>query len=102
MKLLRQAVELEPDEPEYAMVEAWISYLDARQSVRVARARAVGAARKQLEAAPKAPRVRTILGRLALDDGDRERATREFELALIQDPEDEEAKRSLKQLRATK
>ena len=99
---MRQAVELEPDEPEYAMVEAWVSYLEARQSVRVTRARAVSAARKQLVADPKAPRVRSILGRLALDEGDRERATREFELALMHDPEDEEAKRSLKQLRANK
>ncbi len=99
-KLLRQAVELEPEEPEYAMVEAWVSYLEARQAVRVARARAVSAARKQLDADPKAPKVRCILGRLALDDGDRERATREFELALMQDPEDEDAKRGLKQVRS--
>jgi DNA-binding response OmpR family regulator/Flp pilus assembly protein TadD len=99
LKLLRRAVELEPEEPEYAMVEAWISYLDARQAVRVARARASAAARRQLEANPKTPRLHTILGRLALDDGDRGRATREFEVALMQDPQDEEAKRSLKQAR---
>jgi tetratricopeptide (TPR) repeat protein len=98
-KLLRQAVDLEPGEPEYAMVEAWVSYLEARQSVRIARARAITAARRMLETDPKAPRVHTILGRLALDEGDRARATREFELALLRDPGDEEAKRSLKQLR---
>jgi tetratricopeptide (TPR) repeat protein len=98
-KLLRQAVDLEPGEPEYAMVEAWVSYLEARQSVRIARARAITAARRMLEADPKTPRVHTILGRLALDEGDRTRATREFELALLRDPADEEAKRGLKQLR---
>jgi tetratricopeptide (TPR) repeat protein len=98
-KLLRQAVDLEPGEPEYAMLEAWVTYLEARQSVRISRARAITAARRQLEADPKAPRVHTILGRLALDEGDRARATREFELALLRDPEDEEAKRGLKQVR---
>jgi tetratricopeptide (TPR) repeat protein len=98
-KLLRKAVELEPTEPEYAMVEAWVSYVEARQATRVARARATTAARRLLEADPKAQRVHTILGRLALDENDRERATREFELALLSDPEDEEAKRGLKQAR---
>ncbi len=98
-KLLRRAVELEPGEPEYAMVEAWTSYLEARQAVRVARARAVSLARKLLEADPKATKLHTILGRLALDEGERERATREFELALLRDPEDAEAKRGLKQAR---
>jgi tetratricopeptide (TPR) repeat protein len=98
-KLLRKAVDLEPAEPEYAMVEAWVSYVEARQATRVARARATTAARKLLEADPKAQRVHTILGRLALDENDRERATREFELALLRDPEDEDAKRGLKQAR---
>ena len=98
-KLLRRAVELEPGEPEYAMVEAWVSYVEARQAIRVARARATTAARKLLETDPKAQRVHTILGRLALDENDRDRATREFELALLRDPEDEDAKRGLKQAR---
>ena len=98
-KLLRQAVDLEPGEPEYAMLEAWVSYLEARQTLRIARARAISAARRQLEADPKAPHVHNILGRLALDEGDRARATREFELALLRDPADVEAKRALKQLR---
>ena len=71
----------------------------ARQSLRVGRARAVAAARKLLEADPKAARAHSILGRLAMEDGDRERAIREFEVALLQDPEDAEAKRGLKQLR---
>jgi Flp pilus assembly protein TadD len=68
--------------------------------VRVARARAAAAARKLLAADPKAARVHTIQGRLALDEGDRQRAAREFELALLRDPEDEEASRGLKQARA--
>jgi CheY-like chemotaxis protein len=98
-ELLRKAVELEPGEPEYAMVEAWVCYVEARQAARVARARATAAARKLLETDPKAQRVHTILGRLALDEGDRARAAREFELALLRDPEDEDAKRGLKQAR---
>jgi len=98
-KLLRRAVELEPGEPEYALLEAWVSYQETRQAVRVARARAAAAARKLLAVDPKAARVHTILGRLALDEGDRTRAAREFELALLRDPEDEEASRGLKQSR---
>ena len=99
VKLLRRAVELEPDEPEYAMAEAWASYVEARHGVRVARARALTFARRLLEAEPKAARAHTVLGRLALDEGDRERAAREFELALLHDPEDADAQRGLKQAR---
>jgi Flp pilus assembly protein TadD len=99
VKLLRRALELEPAEPEYAMYEAWASYLEARHALRVGRARALAAARRQLEAEPKAAKPHSILGRLALDEGERERATREFELALLREPEDEEAKRGLKLLR---
>ncbi len=100
VKLLRRAVELEPEEPEYAMAEAWASYLEARHNVRVARAKALACARRLLDAEPKAAKVHSVLGRLALDEGDRVRAAREFELALLHDPEDEEARRGLKQVRA--
>lgn len=99
VKLLRRAIELEPGEPEYAMAEAWAGYLEARHGVRVARARALTFTRRLLEADPNAAKAHTVLGRLALDEGDRERATREFELALLRDPEDEEARRGLKQSR---
>ncbi len=99
VKLLRRAVELEPGELEYALAEAWASYLEARHGVRVARARALTSARRLLEADPKATKAHTILGRLAFDEGERERATREFELALLRDPEDAEAKQGLKQSR---
>jgi tetratricopeptide (TPR) repeat protein len=96
LKPLRRAVALEPSEPEYAMTEAWASYLEARHAVRVARARALAGARRLLEADPKSARAHSILGRLALDEGDRARAAREFELALVRDPEDEDARRGLK------
>ncbi|MEN8159826.1 MAG: DUF4388 domain-containing protein [Myxococcota bacterium] len=99
VKALRRAVELEPGEPEYALAEAWATYLEARHTVRVARAKATAAARRLLEADPKAPKAHTTLGRLALEDGDVERATREFELALLRDPENVEAKKGLKQSR---
>jgi tetratricopeptide (TPR) repeat protein len=98
-KLLRRAVALEPGEPEYAMAEAWATYLEARHTVRVTRAKALAAARRLLDADPKAAKAHTTLGRLALEDGDHERATREFELALLRDPEDVEAKKGLKQSR---
>jgi tetratricopeptide (TPR) repeat protein len=100
LKPLRRAVELEPSEPEYAMTEAFASYLEARHAVRVTRARALTTARRLLEAEPKSARAHSVLGRLALDEGDRARATREFELALVLDPEDEDARRGLKLSRA--
>jgi Flp pilus assembly protein TadD len=96
VKLLRRAVELEPGEPEYKLAETWAAYLEAKHSVRVARAKTLTAARRLLEADPKAPKAHTTLGRLALEDGDRERATREFELALLRNPEDTEARKGLK------
>jgi tetratricopeptide (TPR) repeat protein len=99
VKLLRRAVALEPGEPEYALAETWAAYLEARHMVRVARAKALTAARRLLQVDPKAPKAHTTLGRLALEDGDLERATREFELALLRDPEDAEARKGLKQSR---
>jgi CheY-like chemotaxis protein len=96
VKAMAQAVELQPNEPEYRMVEAWALYLQARVDVRVARAKAVACARRVSEADPQAAKPHGILGRLALDDGDNELASREFQAALVRDPEDEQAQRGMK------
>jgi tetratricopeptide (TPR) repeat protein len=99
---LQQAVALQPNEPEYRMHEAWTAYLAARVAQRIARAKAIACARKMVEADPRAGKPHTILGRLLLDDGDAAGAAREFELALLRDPNDEDAKKGIAQLRGAK
>ena len=99
---LQQVVALQPNEPEYRMYEAWASYLAARVTQRIARAKAVACARKLSEADPRAAKPHTILGRLLLDDGDAVAAVRELELALLRDPADQEAKKGLAQARSNK
>ncbi len=99
IKAMAHAIELQPNEPEYRMVEAWATYLQARVDVRVARAKAVACARRVSEADPQAGRPHGILGRLALDDGDHGLASREFQAALIRDPEDEDALSGMKRVR---
>jgi Flp pilus assembly protein TadD len=99
---LQQVVALQPNEPEYRMYEAWASYLSARVTQRIARAKAIACARKMVEADPRAAKPHTILGRLLLDDGDSPNATRELELALVRDPGDEDAKKGLAQARGNK
>jgi hypothetical protein len=96
---LQRVVALQPDEPEYRMHEAWIAYLSARVTQRIARAKAIACARKMIEADPRSGKPRFILGRLLLDAGDADAASRELELALLRDPADEEAKKALAQLR---
>ena len=90
---LARVIELQPLEPEYRMFEAWATYLQARVDVRIARAKAVACARRVAEADPKAAKPHALLGRLALDDGDNDLATREFQAALVRDPEDPDAQR---------
>jgi tetratricopeptide (TPR) repeat protein len=99
---LQRVVALQPSEPEYRMYEAWTAYLAARVAQRIARAKAIACARKMIEADPRAAKPHTILGRLLLDDGDTAAAARELELALIRDPEDEDAKKGLAQARSAK
>jgi len=99
---LQHVVALQPSEPEYRMYEAWTSYLSSRVTQRIARAKAIACARKMVEADPRAAKPHTILGRLLLDDGDSTSATRELELALVRDPNDEDAKKGLAQARGSK
>ena len=99
VRTLAKVVELQPLEPEYRMFEAWAAYLQARVEVRVARAKAAACARRVAEADPQAGKPHAILGRLALDDGDHAGAAREFEAAILRDPEDPDAKKGMKLVR---
>ncbi|HEU4431384.1 MAG TPA: DUF4388 domain-containing protein [Myxococcota bacterium] len=100
--LFQRVVALQPNEPEYRMHEAFTGYLAARVAQRIARAKAMACARKMLETDPRSAKPHTILGRLAWDDGDTASAAREFELALVRDPNDEDAKKGLAQARGSK
>ncbi len=102
LTLLRRAVSLDPNEPEYRLLEAWVAYLAARVAQRIARAKAVACARRAIENDPRAAQPHTILGRLYLDDGDAAAAARELELALLRDPNDADAKKHLAAARAAK
>jgi hypothetical protein len=48
---------------------------------------------------PRAAKPHAILGRLALDDGQLDVATRELQAAVVRDPEDPDALRGLQRLR---
>ncbi len=52
----------------------WLSDPDSRHS-------------RHIETDPRAAKPHAILGRLALDDGDEAQANKEFEAALVRDPE---------------
>ncbi|MAE93261.1 MAG: hypothetical protein CL910_01235 [Deltaproteobacteria bacterium] len=93
-----RAVELEPLEPEYHMYEAWSAYQAARVQVRVQRARLTACARKVAEEDESCAVAHTILGRLALDEANPGLARREFEAALLRDPEDTDAQAGLEKL----
>ncbi len=99
---LQRVVTLRPLEPEYRMYEAWAGYLAARVVQRIARSKAIACARKVSETDPRAAKPHAILGRLLLEDGDAKAATREFELALLRDPAEEDAKKGLSLARGGK
>ena len=101
LRTMTRVVELQPNEPEYRMVEAWTLYLQARVDLRVARAKAVARARRVTQADPQAAKPHAILGRLALDDGNQALATKEFQAALVRDPEDADAQRGMKRVRGS-
>lgn len=96
-----RVIELQPLEPEYRMVEAWAVYLHARVEARIARAKVAASARRMAEADTKAAVPHAILGTLALEDGDDATASKEFQAALMRDPENEDARRGIKQVRGT-
>ncbi|MBW2241749.1 MAG: hypothetical protein JRH01_07160 [Deltaproteobacteria bacterium] len=93
-----RAVALEPLEAEYHMYESWAAYMVARVEVRVQRAKLTACARKVVEEDNTAARPHTILGRLALEEENRMLARTEFQLALLRDPEDREARSGIERL----
>jgi DNA-binding response OmpR family regulator/tetratricopeptide (TPR) repeat protein len=93
---LADAVRLQSREPEYAMLEAWASYLARRVEATLARAKARACAQRMAQLDPRSARPHSILGRLALDEHLLEQAARGFEAALDRDPTDADAARGLR------
>jgi tetratricopeptide (TPR) repeat protein len=96
---MKQVVALQPMEPEYRMVEAWVAYLEGGEDRRFLRAEVIAMARKAGKADPRGARPHAILGRVALDDDDLELARREFEAALARDPKNADAASGLQKVR---
>jgi len=100
----RRAVELAPDEPEYRLLEAWLEYRlaqggDAR-SLAAAKVRA--SAQRVLQASRTSARAHSVLGQLALQEGDLEAAERHLRFAVHYDSSDIEAHRALRLLEKRK
>jgi tetratricopeptide (TPR) repeat protein len=95
-----RAAELQPNEPEYRMYEAWLSYLGARgeEERTLARAKAQACASRLLQNRKESHRAHSILGQLAHSRGEQEAAERHFRTALRYDPDDRDAQRGLRLL----
>ncbi len=90
-----RAVELEPLEAEYRMFEAWAGYLASRIEAKVQRAKLIACARKVNQEDASSVASHWILGRIAMEENDRELARKEFEAALFRDPNNEQAQKGL-------
>lgn len=104
LREFHRAVELLPAEPEYRLLEAWLEY----RSAPAGDARTLGAAKvracatRVLQASRTSPRAHSILGQLALQEGDDETAERHVRLALRYEYGDVEAQRALRILEKRK
>lgn len=93
-----RAAELQPNEPEYRMYEAWGGYLTARgeEAKTLARAKALACANRVLQDHKESSRAHSILGQLAYSKGELDAAGRHFRMALRSDPNDRDAQRGLR------
>ena len=104
LREFRRAVELLPEEPEYRLLEAWLEYRiaqggDARE---LAAAKVRAGAQRVLQASRTSARAHSVLGQLALQEGDEEAAERHLRFAVHYDGGDVEAHRGLRLLEKRK
>ena len=97
---LSRAVALCPDDRSFRLYEAWAQYLVASSAQRSARERTLALAREMIASEPSAAKPRTIVGMIALDDGDAATARGALELALELNPDDDDAANALEAARA--
>jgi tetratricopeptide (TPR) repeat protein/CheY-like chemotaxis protein len=93
-----RACELRGDEPEYALLAAWVEVLLAKDEAAraAARARSNESARALLRRDPDAARAHAVLGQLAIGAGELDAAERHFRHALRVRPDDHEALRGMR------
>jgi CheY-like chemotaxis protein/tetratricopeptide (TPR) repeat protein len=95
-----RASELQPNEPEYRMYEAWVAHLVARgkDEKTLTRAKAHACATRLLQEDRESAKAHAILGQLARANGELDAADRHFRVALRYDPQDRDAQRGLRLL----
>jgi DNA-binding NarL/FixJ family response regulator len=104
LREFRRAVELVPAEPEYRLLEAWLEYRTTPdgEAKRLAAAKVRACAERVLESSRTSARAHSVLGQLALAEGDDETAERLVRLALRYEYGDVEAQRALRILEKRK
>jgi CheY-like chemotaxis protein len=104
LREFRRAVELVPAEPEYRLLEAWLEYRTTPdgEPKRLASAKVRACAERVLEASRTSARAHSVIGQLALAEGDDENAERHVRLALRYEYGDVEAQRALRILEKRK
>ena len=104
LREFRRAVELVPAEPEYRLLEAWLEYRTTAdgEPKRLSSAKVRACAERVLEASRTSARAHSVLGQLALAEGDDDNAERHVRLALRYEYGDVEAQRALRILEKRK
>ena len=98
LREFRHAVALAPQEPEYRLLEAWLEY----RSEKSGDARALAASKVRacaqlvLQASRTSARAHSVMGQLALQEGDEEGAEKHLRVALRYDEHDVETSRCLR------
>jgi tetratricopeptide (TPR) repeat protein len=98
LRELAQAVELQREQPEYALAFAWAEYLAAKgeEQKALAKTRACAAAKTLLGQDRGSARAHTILGRFLYEEGELDAAERHFRVATQSAPNDREVQRWLR------
>ncbi|HVH07441.1 MAG TPA: DUF4388 domain-containing protein [Myxococcota bacterium] len=98
LREFRRAVELVPAEPEYRLLEAWLEYRTTPDGdgKPLAAAKVRACAERVLESSRTSARAHSVLGQLALAEGDEANAERLVRLALRYEYGDVEAQRALR------
>jgi DNA-binding NarL/FixJ family response regulator len=98
LREFRRAIERVPAEPEYRLFEAWVEYRTTADGdpKRLVAAKVRACAERVLEASRTSARAHSVLGQLALAEGDDGEAERHVRLALRYEYGDVEAQRALR------
>jgi CheY-like chemotaxis protein len=101
-KELCRAVELQPEQAEYQLWQAWVEYVGARgdEARTLAKAKTRAIAQKLLKQDRNAAKPHSVLGSFLYDEGELEAAERHFQSALRSDANDHDAQRGTRLIEA--